>query len=76
MAVKRGNPCLKCGSKSIAYLPGGLLADQNYAVVAGFLALGSTRFRIARYVCGTCGYTEEWVDREDDLEKVRRLVDK
>lgn len=26
---------------------------------------------VARYVCGTCGFVEHWVDLPKDLEKVR-----
>jgi len=62
---------VKCNSTSIYYVPGGLMENQNYAAVGSFLP---QRFRIARYVCTECGYTEEWVDLPDDLETVQDLA--
>jgi ribosomal protein S27AE len=70
--VKQGNPCAKCGSKSILYVPGGLLEGQNSAAIGSFMP---ARFRIARYVCTDCGYTEEWVDRDEDMAVVRGLIE-
>lgn len=28
--------------------------------------------RISHYICKRCGFAELWVDREEDLEEVRR----
>jgi hypothetical protein len=25
-----------------------------------------------RYVCGSCGFSEEWIDTPDDIAKVRK----
>ena len=69
--MKQGNPCVKCASKSIYYVPGGLREGQDQALVGAFLPV---RFRIARYVCTDCGYSEEWVDTDEDMELVRDLA--
>jgi hypothetical protein len=68
--MKHGNPCVKCGSKSIYYVPGGVGETQNQAVIGSFLP---TRIRIARFICTDCGYSEEWVDRDSDLVTIREL---
>lgn len=69
--MKNGNPCPKCGRRKILYVPGGRLENQNHAAITGLLF--GTVFRIARYVCTDCGFSEEWVDLKDDMEKVRTL---
>lgn len=71
--MKNGNPCPKCGRNEVLYVPGGLLEGQDHAILAN--PLWGTVFRIARYVCVACGYSEEWVDREDDMTKARRLYE-
>lgn len=68
--MKNGNACPKCRSKEVVYVPGGLLEGQNCAVLGTFFA---AKIRIARYVCISCGYSEEWVDREDDMEAAGSL---
>ena len=61
--------CPKCGSTDLFMVrgyTGGYGTGNNIMV-------GATIFSavpVHRYVCGCCGYTEEWLDRED-IEKVR-----
>lgn len=31
-----------------------------------------TRVSVARYVCCDCGYVEDWVETQKDLETLRR----
>ena len=68
--MKTGRPCPKCASDDQLYVPGGFLEGQNDATIGVFLG---TRFRIARYVCLQCGFTEEWVDRPEDMDTARSL---
>ncbi len=28
--------------------------------------------KVTRYLCGACGFTEEWIDAKEDIEKIRR----
>jgi hypothetical protein len=32
-----------------------------------------TAVGITRYLCGTCGYIEEWVDSAEDIAKVKKV---
>ena len=70
----KNSPCSKCGSNEIIRVPGDL------GVWAGaynnFILLGITIYSavsVTRYICGNCGYSEEWVDEnKDDLEKLKK----
>ncbi len=61
--------CPKCGSHDLLMVKGycGGYGTGNNIMV------GMTIFSavpVHRYVCGSCGFTEEWIDRAD-IEKVR-----
>jgi len=66
--MKTTKICPKCNSNRI-------LRFDGYAGAYGTgnnLLTGKTIFsavNVNRYVCCACGYTEEWIDKED-LEKV------
>ncbi|MBQ8719728.1 MAG: hypothetical protein IJY65_01715 [Clostridia bacterium] len=67
--MKNSNTCPKCKS-------GDIVRFDGYAGPYGAgnnLMVGSTIFsavNVNRYVCCSCGFTEEWIDAED-LEKVK-----
>jgi ribosomal protein S27AE len=63
--------CPKCNSTEIIHVPGSVGA---YGVGAN-IATGRTvfsRVKVSRYVCGRCGFIEEWVDELSDLEKIKQ----
>lgn len=62
--MKNTKICPKCQSSNIVRFDGytGSYGAGNNVIV------GVTIFsavNVNRYVCCTCGYTEEWIDRED-----------
>lgn len=66
--MKTTKRCPKCGSLHILRFDGyvGPYGSGNN------LQTGRTIFSsvpVCRYICADCGYTEEWIDRED-LERV------
>lgn len=67
--MKNTRHCPKCGSNDILIVDGwcgGYGAGNN-------IMLGATVFsaiNVNRYICCGCGFTEEWINRED-IEKVR-----
>jgi hypothetical protein len=66
--MKTTNQCPKCGSKDLLRIPYSSGAELS-------VPEGSGSWRpvpVVRYVCGGCGYIEEWVENKDDLEKLRR----
>jgi len=68
--VKNTRICPKCSSSDILRFDGytGAYGSGNNMMT------GNTVFStvsVNRYVCCECGYTEEWIDKED-IEKVKK----
>lgn len=67
--MKNTYECPKCISRDIIRIPGP--ASVGYTqnkVPTGFFSTGN----VDRYVCLGCGFSEEWIANEKDLEKVRK----
>ena len=67
--MKNSRMCPKCHSTDIVRINGytGAYGSGNNVMT------GATIFSavdVNRYICMNCGFTEEWIDRED-LEKIR-----
>jgi ribosomal protein S27AE len=65
--MKNSNTCPKCQSRDIMRIPGS--NSENY------IPFGLTVFTaipVTRYLCGQCGFIEEWIDSQDDIEQLRR----
>jgi len=68
--MKNTRICPKCNSSDILRFDGylGPYGSGNYVMT------GNTIFsavNVNRYICCACGYTEEWIDKED-IEKVKK----
>jgi len=68
--MKNTETCSKCNSREIIKIPGkaGAYGSGNN------IQVGSTIFsavKITRYLCFECGYSEEWIDSREDIEKLR-----
>ena len=59
----------KCDSRTIVRVPG-----QTGAVgIGNSISIGSVRstlIDVSRYVCSECGYIEEWIVDNEDINKV------
>lgn len=66
--MKNTKLCPKCQSASIVRIDGyaGAYGSGNH-VLTGHTVFSAVN--VNRYICCSCGYTEEWIDRED-IEKV------
>ena len=67
--MKNSRSCPKCGSVDIIKVEGwtgGYGSGNN--IMTGFTIFSAVP--VDRYVCGYCGYSEEWIRRED-IERVR-----
>ena len=75
--VKKTGGCPKCDSQDILHVPGwrGGYGSGNYALVET-RRFFPTWAKIARYICTQCGFCEEWVDVETELEKVKAHYEK
>ena len=62
--MKMKKICPKCGSTDIIVVPG----KAGAYGVGNNIQVGLTNFSavlVDRYVCCSCGYSEEWIKKED-----------
>ena len=66
--MKNKRICPKCSSADIVRIDGysGAYGTGNNIMVGKSIF---SSVNVNRYICCKCGYTEEWIDRED-IEKV------
>ena len=72
--MKNKRICPKCNSTDILLVPGkaGAYGSGNN------IQTGMTIFSavlVHRYICCTCGYSEEWIDKED-IQKLKKKYDR
>ena len=68
--MKKTGVCPKCGGTDIVKVPG--MASGSGRFCCNEVPLGILDAApVDRFVCCTCGYSEEWL-REEDLEKVKK----
>jgi len=62
--MKTTGLCSKCTSDTVYCIPNSLTSEADPRIHRGW-----TRWDIAatRYVCGQCGYLEEWIASQPDL---------
>lgn len=61
--MRNSGICPKCKSTEMIKIPG-KIAGHNW------LPVGFGSVAVERWICGSCGYTEEWIS-EEDLQKVK-----
>lgn len=71
--MKNTGLCPKCGSKDLLLVPGkaGAYGSGNNIMIGHSIF---SEVLVNRYVCCTCGFTEEWVDLED-IPKLKEKYD-
>lgn len=68
--MKNTHICPKCQGRDILKVPG----TSGPHGVGNNIQVGMSIFSavlVNRYVCTSCGYSEEWID-EEDIEKLRK----
>ena len=67
--MKTSKLCPKCGSADIVRIDGytGPYGSGNNIMIGNTIFSG---VNVNRYICCTCGYTEEWIDK-NDIEKIK-----
>lgn len=68
--MKNKRVCPKCGSTDILVIDGytGAYGSGNNIIT------GNTVFsavNVDRYICCSCGFTEEWINKED-IDKIKK----
>jgi hypothetical protein len=69
--MRNSKRCPKCQSTDIVRIPG-----EARAFGAGNnISTGATIFssvKVTRYLCTSCGFSEEWIDSADDIAKLKK----
>lgn len=70
--MRNTHACPKCGSREILRIPDnpGRYASGNNIYTTRATLLG--KIPVIRYVCGGCGYVENWVEEAGQLDALRR----
>lgn len=70
--MKNGQACIKCHSVDIRRIKGNypFSEQSNVAKVSAF-----KKIYVSRYVCVSCGYSEEWIEKEEDLEYLAKKAE-
>ena len=69
--MRNSKACPKCRSTDIIRIEG----DVRGYGAGNNIAVGSTVFsavKVTRYLCGSCGFSEEWIDTDDDIAKLKK----
>ena len=73
--MKNGNKCPKCESENILKIP--VLKSDS---LSNYIPTGNGLFikpvYVSRYLCEECGYSEEWIDSKEDIEKLKKKYKK
>jgi ribosomal protein S27AE len=69
--MRNSKACPKCKATDIVRIPG---VVGNYGA-GNNIFIGRILFsavKVTRYLCGSCGFSEEWVDSADDIARVKK----
>ena len=68
--MKNNHCCPKCGSTQIKRIPGnGRDESENNIYTTTVTLFG--KIPVIRYVCCNCGCVENWVEKQEELNKIR-----
>lgn len=67
--MKNTNTCPKCQSKDIIRIEGGSGGDYEDRIQTG--AFIWNYIPVTRFVCGVCGFTEEWIVNREMIDRLR-----
>lgn len=70
--MKNTAACPKCSSRDVVRVPDrpGRYASGNNIYTSTLTLSG--KIPVIRYVCCTCGYTENWVETQQERDEIRR----
>ncbi len=70
--MKNSGKCEKCDGSNIIRIPDNpnRHASGNNIYTTTITLMG--KIPVIRYICSDCGYVENWVERENELARIRR----
>ena len=69
--MRSSSTCPKCKSTDIVRIPG---AVSGYGA-GNNIIVGRTIFstvKVTRYLCASCGFSEEWIDSAADISSIKK----
>ncbi len=73
--MKNTNICPKCNHADILIVPGNAGAYGTGNNIQTGLSIFSA-VMVNRYICASCGYSEEWIDKEDMAKLEKKFGDR
>lgn len=71
--MKNNKKCPKCGGSEILFVPGSFSVYGNRNNIYTGLTIKSLVL-VDRYICTSCGFSEEWIDL-DYMDKLKKKYD-
>ena len=70
--MRNSKTCPKCNAADIVRIPMSRRTGGYNWIFTGTFSWGARSVvGITRYLCGSCGYTEEWIDSAADIARVK-----
>jgi predicted nucleic-acid-binding Zn-ribbon protein len=69
--MQKSKTCPKCKNTEIISIPGEVRAfgaGNNISVGASIFSA----VKVTRYLCASCGFSEEWIESADDIAKIKK----
>lgn len=70
--MKNAHICPKCGSRSIVRVPDDPRRHASGNNICTTTATLLGKIPVIRYVCCGCGYVENWVETQRELDKIKQ----
>jgi len=70
--MKNSTSCIKCNSPKVIKIGGG---NKWKGFHAAFQIGGMNVVTMDRFICVSCGYTELWIEKDEDLKKLENRFD-
>ncbi|MGO9543741.1 MAG: hypothetical protein ACLPPF_02980 [Rhodomicrobium sp.] len=69
--MKNSHKCSKCKSADIVRIPGEVGAyGAGNNIRTGWTVYHAVK--VTRYLCASCGFSEEWIDSPEDIAKLKK----
>jgi hypothetical protein len=68
--MRNSKTCPKCRCTDIVQIRQARLNPYANNIFSGMTLFSSVK--ITRYLCGACGFLEEWVESADDIARIKK----
>lgn len=69
--MKLSNKCPKCEGTEIVKIPGYTNSGEAHHIIPIVGGLLPRSAYVARFMCCSCGFVEEWVDTEEEIKMIK-----